>query len=90
VAADLAVSQQAGYRHWDDMAARMVDTQAPGLAGRLRDLASVPHSGPGWDGRLLEEYALLRPLAVAYRRQADRRTRHHGQHQESAPAEQIR
>jgi hypothetical protein len=66
----LAASQQAGYRHWDDIAARMVDAQASGLAERLRELASVPHSGPGWDGRLLEEYALLRLLTVAYRRQA--------------------
>ena len=66
----LAASQQAGYRHWDDIAARMVDAQAPGLAERLRALASVPHSGPGWDGQLLEEYALIRVLAVAYRRQA--------------------
>jgi len=49
----------------------MVDAQAPGLAERLRALASVPHSGVGWDGRLLEEYALLRLLAVAYRRQAE-------------------
>jgi hypothetical protein len=66
----LAASQQAGYRHWDDIAARMVDAQASGLAERLRELASVPHSGTGWDGRLLEEYALLRLLAVAYRGQA--------------------
>ena len=64
----LAASPQAGYGHWDDIAARMVDAQAPGLAERLRALASVPHSGVGWDGRLLEEYALLRLLAVAYRR----------------------
>jgi hypothetical protein len=49
----------------------MVDAQAPGLAERLRALASVPHSGAGWDGRLLEEYALLHLLAVAYRRQAE-------------------
>ena len=67
----LAASQQAGYGHWDDIAARMVDAQAPGPAERLRALASVPHSGAGWDGRLLEEYALLRLLAVAYRRQAE-------------------
>jgi SWIM zinc finger len=67
----LAASQQAGYAHWDDIAARMVDAQAPGLAERLRGLASVPHSGAGWDGRLLEEYALLHLLAVAYRRQAE-------------------
>ena len=67
----LAASQQAGYAHWDDIAARMVDAQAPGLAERLRALASVPHSGAGWDGRLLEEYALLHLLAVAYRRQGE-------------------
>ena len=67
----LAASQRAGYGHWDDIAARMVDAQAPGLAERLRALASVPHSGAGWDGRLLEEYALLHLLAAAYRRQAE-------------------
>ena len=67
----LAVSQQAGYGHWDDIAARMVDAQAPGLAERLRAIASVPHTGAGWESRLLEEYALLRLLAVAYRRQAE-------------------
>jgi hypothetical protein len=67
----LAASQRSGYSHWDDIAARMVDAQAPGLAERLRSLAAVPHSGPGWEGRLLEEYALLRLLATAYRRQAD-------------------
>jgi SWIM zinc finger len=67
----LAASQQAGYRHWDDIAARMVDAQAPGLAERLRTLAAVPYSGAGWDGRLLAEYALLRLLTIAYRRQAE-------------------
>ena len=66
----LAASQRYGYRHWDDIAARMIDAQAAGLAERLRALAAVPHSGPGWDGRLLEEYALLRLLAAAGREQA--------------------
>ncbi len=66
----LAASQRSGYRHWDDIAARMVDAQAPGLAERLRSLAAVPYSGSGWDGRLLEEYALLQLLATACREQA--------------------
>lgn len=66
----LAASQRAGYRHWDDIAARMVDAQAPGLAERLRALAAVPYSGAGWEGRLLEEYALLWLLAAACRDQA--------------------
>jgi hypothetical protein len=67
----LAATPRSGYRHWDTIAARMVDAQAPGLAERLRSLAAVPHSGPGWESRLLEEYALLRLLATAYRRQAE-------------------
>jgi hypothetical protein len=66
----LAASQRSGYRHWDDIAARMVDAQAPGLAERLRALAAVPFSGTGWEGRLLEEYALLWLLAAACREQA--------------------
>ena len=66
----LAASQRFGYRHWDDIAARMIDAQAPGLAERLRALAAVSHSGSGWDGRLLAEYALLRLLAAAGREQA--------------------
>ena len=67
----LAATQRAGYRHWDTVAARMVDAQAPGIAERLRALAAVPYSGSGWEGRLLEEYALLRLLATAYRRSAE-------------------
>ena len=66
----LAASQRYGYRHWDDIAARMIDAQAPALAERLRALAAVPYSGSGWDGRLLEEYALLWLLAAAGRDQA--------------------
>ena len=65
----LAASQRSGYGHWDDIAARMVDAQAPGLAERLRALAAVPHSGPGWEGRLLEEYAMARLLVTAGRDQ---------------------
>jgi hypothetical protein len=63
----LAATPRAGYRHWDAIAARMIDAQAPGVAERLRSLVAVPHSGAGWESRLLEEYALLRLLATAYR-----------------------
>src|ERR1700678_2068207 len=67
VRAGLAHAPRAGYQHWDSIAARMVDAQASGIADRLRALAAVPHSGPGWESRLLEEYALLHLLATAYR-----------------------
>lgn len=56
-----------GYPHWDAIAARMVDAQAPGVARRLRDLAGVPVSGPAWPERLLAELALLRLLIAAHR-----------------------
>ncbi|MFF0293549.1 SWIM zinc finger family protein [Kitasatospora sp. NPDC004614] len=47
---------------WDEVAARMVDAQAPGLAGRVRALADTPQDA------LLEEYAMLHLLAGAYGR----------------------
>ncbi|AXI77962.1 SWIM zinc finger family protein [Peterkaempfera bronchialis] len=64
----LAGEERAGYGAWDDVAARMVDAQAPGLASLARELATVPGSGPGWPARLLEQYALLDLLAAAYGR----------------------
>ncbi|MFB6893508.1 SWIM zinc finger family protein [Kitasatospora sp. NPDC056327] len=44
---------------WEEVAARMVDAQAPGLATRVRELDAVPQQG------LLEEYAMLHLLATA-------------------------
>lgn len=47
---------------WEQVAARMVDAQAPGLATRVRKLTHTPQSG------LLAGYALLHLLAGAYAR----------------------
>ncbi|MCZ7433080.1 SWIM zinc finger family protein [Streptomyces sp. WMMC1477] len=58
----IAGADQAGYARWDEMAARMVDAQAPGLASRIRELAGIAASGPGWPARLLAECALLHLL----------------------------
>ncbi|MFJ3218561.1 SWIM zinc finger family protein [Kitasatospora sp. NPDC086801] len=44
---------------WEEVAARMVDAQAPGLATRVRELDAAPQD------RLLEEYAMLHLLATA-------------------------
>ncbi|KJS62589.1 SWIM zinc finger family protein [Streptomyces rubellomurinus] len=44
---------------WEEVAARMVDAQAPGLATKVRELDALPQE------RLLEEYALLHLLATA-------------------------
>lgn len=62
----LAAADQSGYGLWEETAARMVDAQAPGLAGRVRELGAIPASGPGWPVRLLEECALLHLLDTAW------------------------
>lgn len=62
----LAGTERAGYRHFDTVAARMVDAQAPAVASTLRALPGAA-SGEGWPGRLLAEYALLRLLVHAQR-----------------------
>ena len=56
----------AGHQHAEQIAARRVDAQAPGVASALRRLSPVPASGDGWPGRLLAEYAQLHLLARAY------------------------
>ncbi|MEU0837223.1 SWIM zinc finger family protein [Streptomyces sp. NPDC005969] len=62
----LAAADQSGYGLWEETAARMVDAQAPGLAGRVRELGAIPASGPGWPARLLQECALLHLLDTAW------------------------
>ncbi|MEU0161343.1 SWIM zinc finger family protein [Streptomyces sp. NPDC006261] len=62
----LAAADRTGYTLWEETAARMVDAQAPGLAGRVRELGAIPGSGPGWPVRLLEECALLHLLDTAW------------------------
>lgn len=62
----LASAEQSGYGLWEETAARMVDAQAPGLAGRVRELGAIPGSGTGWPVRLLEECALLHLLDRAW------------------------
>ncbi|MGW1952488.1 SWIM zinc finger family protein [Streptomyces sp. NPDC001920] len=67
----LAGAEQAGYGLWEETAARMVDAQAPGLAARVRELGTVPASGPGWPVRLLEECALLHLLDQGWLRREE-------------------
>jgi SWIM zinc finger len=67
----LATVPGRGYRHFESVAARMVDAQAPGLAGTLRRLPGVAAGPEGWQSDLLEELALLR-LTVTGHRNLDR------------------
>ncbi len=56
-----------GYRPLDRMAARMIDAQAPGVAGMLRALPGEL-TGDGWPGQLLEQLGALHLLVEAHRR----------------------
>ncbi|MGH6657689.1 MAG: SWIM zinc finger family protein [Actinocrinis sp.] len=56
----------AGYRPVDDLARRLVDAQAPGVAGRVRTLAACL-SDPDWPERTLTEFSLLHLLIQGWR-----------------------
>ena len=61
----IAGAGRAGYRHWDAMAERLVDAQAPALASGVRRLAAFA----GFPDRLLAELGLLRLAVTGWRRQ---------------------
>jgi hypothetical protein len=61
----IAGLSSSGYRHFEPVAARLIDAQAPGLAAAVRRLATIPSSGAGWEERALAEMALLHMLAGA-------------------------
>ncbi|MFF3442944.1 SWIM zinc finger family protein [Streptosporangium sp. NPDC002721] len=55
------------HDQWDDLVKRLIDAQAPAVAGSLSRLGAVL-DGDDWPARLLGEYALLHLLCVAHRR----------------------
>jgi hypothetical protein len=63
----IAGLERAGYAHFDTMAARMVDAQAPGVAGMLRSIPAE-FAGVGWPSRVLEQFGALHLLIQAHRR----------------------
>lgn len=64
----LASSQTRSIDYWEQMAARLIDAQAPGVARRVRDLARVPHYGDGWTEQLLSQLGSLFLLLKAFER----------------------
>jgi SWIM zinc finger len=63
----IAGLERAGYAHFDRMAARMVDAQAPGAAGMLRSIPAE-FARVGWPSRVLEQLGALHLLIEAHRR----------------------
>jgi hypothetical protein len=53
---------------WERQAARLVDAQAPGVAGRLRRLSAIPNASRDWPARLLDGLGRLALLTHAFRR----------------------
>ena len=64
----LASAQTRSFDYWEQMAARLIDAQAPGVARRVRDLSRVPQSGDGWIEQLLSKVSSLFLLLKAYDR----------------------
>jgi hypothetical protein len=66
-----AAAQSQPTRAWDDVAARLVDAQAPGLARLVRQLGETIGSGPGWHSRLLRGMARMSLAIEGYKRLAE-------------------
>ena len=63
----IAGLERAGYAHFDKMAARLVDAQAPGVAGMLRSIPAE-FGSVGWPSRVIEQLGALHLLVQAHRR----------------------
>ncbi len=66
VRAGFAATGPGEWGVWDEVAARMVDAQAPGLASRVREFTAIPAGGGDWPSRMLEEQGLLHLLAGGF------------------------
>lgn len=64
----LDAAQQRGFSHFDGIAARMVDAQAPGIARLLRDI-SASTAAPDWPGRMLERLSTIHLVSRGYANQ---------------------
>ena len=61
----LAAAQQEKTAYWSNLAARMVDAQAPGIARHVADLPMLIASGEGWEIRTLDALGRLHLLLKA-------------------------
>lgn len=64
----LADAQARPPKYWEQMAARLVDAQAPGAARRVRELSSTTTSVEGWAEAMLTRLGQLHLLAEAFKR----------------------
>lgn len=64
----LAAARSETSDFWAAPAARMVDAQAPGVARLLRQMATIPATGAGWEERLLLHIGRLYLLLQGFKR----------------------
>ena len=64
----LATMSEHSYAYWDEVAARMVDAQATGLARMVRALGGLPFAGDGWHARAVDRIGRMQLLLSAYER----------------------
>lgn len=67
----LAAIQSQPVRYWGDVAARLIDAQAPGLARLVNELGETVSAGSGWQSRFLRRVARLHLAVEGYRRLAE-------------------
>ncbi len=63
----LANAKAAPYSFWDQQAARLVDAQAPGVADRIQELASIVTTRSDWTQSLLSELGVLHLIVQGWR-----------------------
>jgi hypothetical protein len=63
----LASIQTRTASFWESQAAQMTDAQAPGVAARLRRMATIPNASRDWPEKLLAQLGLLALLTHSYR-----------------------
>jgi hypothetical protein len=56
-----------GAAYWENMAKRMVDAQAPGLAGQVRALGEINYYTEGWQTRCLDQLLKLYMVIQGYK-----------------------
>lgn len=68
IRAGLATAQTKPMKFWEPAAARLVDAQAPGLAGMVRELPGILSSGEGWQRRVVDHIGRITLILRAARR----------------------
>lgn len=64
----LATQSEQPYRYWDELAARTVDAQIPGLARHFKQLPALRHARAQWQTPFLDSVAHLNLLCNAFER----------------------